>query len=152
MIPALKRSPGVVTTHPPSARSLCSSPDRMRRDFVPGSIGELGLPLLFCWEKPTNGRSYDRRAEGPLPAVASALDGPGVRDAGAGRCGDQSELLPVLVSPDRDRAGDPCRQRDRDADQERGVPGPEGFRHLRLHGPGRPFQAQDYGVSTMRMD
>ncbi len=60
--------------------------------------------------------------------------------------------LSPLASPDRDRAGDPCRQRDRDADQERGVPGPEGFRHLRLHGPATPFQAQDHGVSTMRID
>src|SRR5271157_1756813 len=152
MIAEPKRAPTVVTTHPPSTRSPCSAPDRMRRDFVPGSTGELGLPLLFCWEKHINGRSYDRRAEGPLPAVASAHDGPGVREAGAGRCRDQSELLPVPAWPDRDRAGDPCGQRDRDADQERGVPGPEGFRHLRLHGPATPFQAQDHGVSTMRMD
>jgi hypothetical protein len=38
---------------PPSARSPCSSPDRMRRDYGPGSTGELGLPLAVSLGEPS---------------------------------------------------------------------------------------------------
>ena len=62
-----------------------------------GSTGELGLPLLFCWEKPINGRSYDRRAEGPLPAVASAHDGPGVREAGQDAAATNQNFFQFLL-------------------------------------------------------
>ena len=58
-----------------------------------------------------------------LPAVAAADDGPRVRETGAGRRRDQPDLCPVLAPLDRARAGGPRRQRGRDADQERGIPG-----------------------------
>ena len=47
---------------------------------------------------------------------------------------------------------DPRRQRDCDADQERRVPGPEGFRHVRLQRPAAAFQAEGAGAGAMRMD
>ena len=45
---------------------------------------------------------------------------------------DRSELLSVPAPSDRARVGGPCCQHNRDADQERWLPGPEGFRHVRL--------------------
>jgi hypothetical protein len=46
-----------------------------------------------------------------------------VREAGARRCRVQPDLRRVLAPVDQGRTGDPCRQRGRHPDQERGVPG-----------------------------
>ena len=88
----------------------------------------------------------------PVAAVASADNGPRVREAGAGCRRRQSNLHPVLAPPDRAGACHPRRQRGHHADQGRRISRRERLRHLRLQRDAAALQAEDPGAGTLRMD
>ena len=81
---------------------------------------------------PTMGREFEKLA----------------RDAAAGN----QSFVQFLLRSDRDRAGRPRRQRGHYPDQERRVPRREGLRHLRLHRPAGPVQAEGPGAGALRVD
>ena len=61
-----------------------------------------GLRWSLSGKDHADGRCHDRVAQDPLPTAPPADDGPGVREAGAGRRLGQPDLRPVPAEPDRD--------------------------------------------------